>query len=240
VRSGTATTGRVRLVIVLSVAAAVTVMVGAILVAVGPVMRMVTKRPPAHLTRPGLDVIAAGIAFGLVVLVVFATTRIGGAGRRRRRKGRADHRRGAARQDPAAAPRGRSRSPGDGQDRLRDSTKPAGGHAPRDGAARSARPPVLNPTNVYSPGGLIDVPRDGHRPGTPVGEDIPEILRTAEASPPPAGPPRGAQAGGRAGPQPPRHGYPPGMNQAGTGRVPYVPGGQPVPSMPPRDPGRPR
>ena len=179
-RSGTATTGRVRLVIVLSVAAAVAVMTGAILVAVGPVMRMVTKRQPAHLTRLGLDVIAAGIAFGLVVLVVFAIARIGGAGRRRPRRGRADHRRGAARQDPAAS-RGRSRSPGHGKDRLQDGTKPAGGRAPRDGAARSARPPVLNPTNVYSPGGLIDVPRHGHGPGTAAGEDIPEILRTAGA-----------------------------------------------------------
>ena len=95
-----------RLVIVLSVVAAVTVMIGAILVAAGPVMRMVTKRQPAHLTRLGLDVIAAGIAFGLVVLVVFAIARIGGAGERRPRKGRTGHRRGAARQDPAAAPRG--------------------------------------------------------------------------------------------------------------------------------------
>ena len=66
-RSGTATTRRVRLVIVLSVAAALTVMIGAILVAVSVVMRMVTKHQPAHMTRLGLDVVAAGIAFALVV-----------------------------------------------------------------------------------------------------------------------------------------------------------------------------
>ena len=248
-RSETATTGRVRLVIVLSVAAAVTVMIGAVLVAVGPVMHMVTKRQPAHLTRLGLDVIAAGIAFGVVVLVVFAIARIGGTGRRRPRKGRTDHRRGAARQDPAAALRGHGRSPGQGRDRLRDGTPPGGDHAPRDGAARSARRSVLNPTNVYSPGGLIDVPRDGHGPGTPGGEDIPEILRTAGPGPAPGGPAPGAQAGGwsqdrsssgRAGPQPPRHGYPPGMNPGGPGRTPYGPGGQSVPPMPPRDHGRPR
>ena len=95
-----------RLVIVLSVVAAVTVMVGAVLVAVGPVMRMVTKRQPAHLTRLGLDVIAAGVAFGLVVLVVFAVTRIGTVGRRRPRTGKPGHRRGAARYDPAAATAG--------------------------------------------------------------------------------------------------------------------------------------
>ena len=108
-----------RLVLVLAVAAAVTVMIGAILVAVGPVMRMVTKRQPAHLTRLGLDVIAAGIAFGLVVLVVFAVTRIGRAGRRRSRTGRTGHRRGAARQEPAAATRGHGRPSGHGEDRPR-------------------------------------------------------------------------------------------------------------------------
>ena len=187
-----------RLVIVLSVVAAVTVMIGAILVAAGPVMRMVTKRQPAHLTRLGLDVIAAGIAFGLVVLVVFAIARIGGAGRRRPRKGRTDHRRGAARQDPAAASRGHGRSPGHGKDGLRSGTPAGGGHAARDGAARSARPPLLNPTNVYSPGGLIDVPRDGHGSGTPGGEDIPEILRTAGPGPAHAGPAPGAPPAGGA------------------------------------------
>ena len=119
-RSETASTGRVRLVIVLSVVAAVTVMIGALLVAGGPVMRMVNRRQPAHLTRPGLDVIAAGIAFGLMVLVVFAIMRINGAGGRGRRKGRTGHRRGAVRQDPAAAPGGQGTSPGPGQDRARE------------------------------------------------------------------------------------------------------------------------
>ena len=178
-RSDTATTRRVRLVIVLSVAAAVTVMIGVILMAAGVVMRMVTKHQPAHVTRLGLDVTAAGIAFGLVVLVMFTIARISGAGRRRRRRGRTGQRRGAVRQDPAAAPHGLGKSPGQGEDRLRTGTAPGGGNAQRDGAARSARPPVLNPTNVYSPGGLIDVPRDGHRSGTPASEDMPEILRTA-------------------------------------------------------------
>ena len=49
-RSGTATTRRVRLVIVLAVAAAVTVMIGAILVAVGPVMQAL-RRPVNDLSR---------------------------------------------------------------------------------------------------------------------------------------------------------------------------------------------
>ena len=236
-----------RLVIVLSVAAAVTVMIGAILIAASAVMRMVTKRQPAHLTRLGLDVVAAGIAFGLVVLVVFAIGRIGeraGPGR-----GRADgHRRGAARPDPRRPPRARRatgawQGPGSGR-------HPAGRrHAGRDGAARSGRPPVLNPTNVYSPGGLIDVPGDGRAPGTPDGQDIPEILRTAGPGPAPGGPVPGAHAGGRgqdrppsgwAGPQPPRPGYQPGMNPGGPGRAPHGPGGQPVPPCRPVITGAPR
>ena len=202
-------------------------------------MRMVTKRPPVHLTRLGLDVIAAGIAFGLVVLVVFAIARIAGAGKRRPRNGRTSHRRGAVRQNPAAAPGGYGGSPAPGQDRLRASPPSGGGHRPREGG----RPPVLNPTNVYSPGGLIDVPRDGHGRGTPGGEDIPELLRTAGPGPAPrdqaSGRSQDRPSSGRAGPQPPRQGYPPGMNPGGPGRAAYGPGGQPVPPMP-RGHGRPR
>src|SRR6266516_58954 len=149
-------------------------MIGAILIATSVVMRTVTKHQPAHMTRLGLDVVVAGIAFGLVVLVVFAVGRIGGAGRSRPRAGRADHRRGAPRPEPVAASRGR------------------GGHAGGDGAARSGRPPLLNPTNVYTPGGLIDPPGEGRAPGTPDGQDIPEILRTAGPGRAPGGPVPGA------------------------------------------------
>src|SRR6201986_4368649 len=203
-------------------------MIGAILVAVGPVMRVVTRRQPAHLTRLGLDGIAAGIAFGLVVLLVFAIVRISGAGVRGRRKGKTGHRRGAVRQDPAAAPGGQGTSPGQGQDRLRAGTAPAGGHAPREGAARFARPPLLNPPNAYSPGGLIDVPRDGRQPGKPGGEDSPEILRTAGPAPAPrawvSGRSQDRPPPGQAGPQPPRHRYPPCMNPGSPGRAAYGPG----------------
>jgi len=213
VRSGTATTRRVRLVVVLSVAAAITVVIGAILMAM---------HEPAHRTRLGPDLVAVGVVFGVVVFA------IGRAGRSRPRARRADHRRGAPRPEPAAASRGRG-----------------GG----DGAARSGRPPLLNPTNVYTPGGLIDPPGEGRAPGTPDGHDIPEILRTAGPGPAPGGPVPGAHAGGRgqerppsgwAGPQPPRPGYPPGMNQGGPGRMPYGLGGQPAPPVPPHDYGRPR
>src|ERR1022692_4787848 len=99
-----------RLVVILSVAGAATVTLGVILVILGLAMRSLTKQPAGSMTRLGLDVGAAGIVFGLIVLVVFAFTRGRGPGR------------------------------------------------------RSGRSHVLNPTGVYSPGGLLDVPRDvrGH------------------------------------------------------------------------------
>ena len=157
----------------------------------------------------------------------------GSGGRADPGRGRAGRITGAAapRPEPVAASRGR------------------GGHAGGDGAARSGRPPLLNPTNVYTPGGLIDPPGEGRAPGTPDGQDIPEILRTAGPGPAPGGPVPGAHAGGRgqerppsgwAGPQPPRPGYPPGMNPGGPGRMPHGPGGQPVPPVPPHEHGRPR
>ena len=183
-----------RLVIVLSLAAAVTVMIGAILVAVSVVMRMVTKHQPAHMTRLGLDVVAAGIAFGLIVLVVFAIGRIGGAGRSRPRQGRADHRRGA----PAPSPR----RPPEGMADHRDTAKTGAGR----GSQRSGVPPEATPGARAErvPGGR---PRSSHErvltwrphrhargwPTRPDGQDIPEILRTAGAAPVPGRP--GARGG---------------------------------------------
>ncbi len=72
-RSNTATTRRVRFVIILSVAAAVTVMLGAILVVASVVMRLLTRHPAGPIIRLGLDMIAAGIGFGLVVAVLERT-----------------------------------------------------------------------------------------------------------------------------------------------------------------------
>ena len=85
-RSGTATTRRVRLVIVLSVAAAVTVMIGAILMAM---------HQPAHMTRLGLDVAVAGVAFGVVVFAI---------GRRRADPGRGRAGRITGAEPPAPSP----------------------------------------------------------------------------------------------------------------------------------------
>ena len=180
-----------RLVIVLAVAAAVTVMLGAILVAASVVMRLLTRHEPANMTRLGLDVVAAGVVFGLVVLVLFAIARIGTGGASRPPVAAAQHRRGAVGPQPEAAspeygqPSGRGTSQGHRQDRLRAGARPAGSG---QGGARSGRPSVLNPTNVYSPGGLLDMPRDGRAPGAPAGQDIPEILRTAGPPPRPGAP----------------------------------------------------
>lgn len=70
-----------RLVIVLAVAAAVTVMLGLLLMAASVVMRLLTRHQPAHMARLGLDVVAVGIAFGLVVLAFFIRARNWGGGR---------------------------------------------------------------------------------------------------------------------------------------------------------------
>ena len=121
-RSNTATTRRVRLVIILAVAAAVTVMLGAILVAASVVMRLLTRHDPANITRLGMDVVAAGVAFGLVVLVVFAIARIG-----------------TARKVPAACRYGGSPAEGASARNRRHPTGPAShqGAAHRRGTART-------------------------------------------------------------------------------------------------------
>src|ERR1039457_5733095 len=102
-----------RLVVILSVAGAATVTLGVILVILGLAMRSLTRHPAGSMTRLGLDVGAAGIAIGLIVLVVFPFPRGRGPGR------------------------------------------------------RSARSHVTNPTSVYSPGVLLDVPRDVRGPEDP-------------------------------------------------------------------------
>src|SRR5437763_575637 len=90
------------------------------------------------------------------------------------------------------APKPEATVPGHRQEAPRPQTPEPPGHArpAGRGASRSARRPV-DPTNVYTPGGLIDVPGDGPVPGTPGGPPIPEILRTA--GPVPNGPIPGGQ-----------------------------------------------
>src|SRR5947207_4009681 len=165
-------------------------MLGALLLAASVAMPHVTKHPPlppAHLARMGLYVVAAGAAFGLVVLVIFAFGRRGNAGKPRPGPAPAGHRREAARgQSPAPPGPAGAAGPdpaGHGRDQDRGRAAAAGDRHAGRGGARSGRPPVLNPTNVYTPGGLIGAPRDGHAPAAPDGQPIPEILRTADQVP---------------------------------------------------------
>src|SRR5579875_4014394 len=88
VRSDTATASgasRVRLVIALSVAGAATVMLGAILLVMGLAMRVVSRHAAGQVAVLGLALAAAGTAFGLVTLLVFALTRALPAARTRPR-----------------------------------------------------------------------------------------------------------------------------------------------------------
>ena len=66
-RSDGVTVRRLRIVIVLAVAGAVTVMLGIIGVIVGAGMRFNTRHPVGRTVTLGIDVAVAGIAFGLVV-----------------------------------------------------------------------------------------------------------------------------------------------------------------------------
>jgi len=152
VRSNAATTRRVRVVTVLSVAAAVTVMLGAILVLASVVMRLVTRHQPAHMIQFGLDVVAAGIAFGLVVLVAFAIGRIGGAGRSR-------HGRSAARGRSAepAGPGTAGRRPAAGQPSATGQPSAAS----RPGTAWTGAGPGLRQKVAVTPDATAERARSG-------------------------------------------------------------------------------
>src|SRR5579864_3790599 len=104
------------------------VIAGGILVVESTAPHLVGRHSGLHYPFLGVAVGVAGLAVGLVTLLVFAFTR---AGRSRRRRPAGHQRRAAA-------------SPGSGRERGR----------------------ALKPTSVYSPGGLIDVPRDAHAPGS--------------------------------------------------------------------------
>src|ERR1700691_2531835 len=120
-------------------------MLSVILVILGAVMHLAVKHPAGGITRLGLDVVVAGIAFGLIVLVVFVATRGRAPGRSPGSSAGADRGKSAGRQPLAAA----------------------------SGGSRSARPHVMNPTTVYSPGGLFDAPGDTRGPASPAGHGAP-------------------------------------------------------------------
>ena len=78
-RSDTAPTGRVRLVITLSVISAVMIVAGGILVEA----HLTGHHPGGHLSSLGVALGVAGLAVGVVTLLVFALTRSGRSARRR-------------------------------------------------------------------------------------------------------------------------------------------------------------
>ena len=82
-RSDTVPAGRVRLVITLSVVSAVMVLAGGILVVATTATHLIGRRSGGHVTSLGVALGVAGLAVGLVTLVLFAFARS-----RRGRKGR--------------------------------------------------------------------------------------------------------------------------------------------------------
>jgi hypothetical protein len=97
----------VRLVITLSVVSAVMVMAGGILVVASSATHLIGRHSGSHYTSLGVAVGVAGLAVGLVTLLVFAFTR---AGRSRRRRP-AGHRRRAAASPGPGRERGRVLKP---------------------------------------------------------------------------------------------------------------------------------
>ena len=78
-RSDTATTGRVRLVVTLSVLSAAMVVAGGAVMIAGTDTRLLDGRLGDHPARLGAAVGAAGLALGLVTLLAFVFTRSGQA-----------------------------------------------------------------------------------------------------------------------------------------------------------------
>ena len=76
-RSDTATTGRVRLVVTLSVLSAAMVVAGGAVMIAGTDTRLLDGRLGDHPARLGAAVGAAGLALGVVTLLAFAFTRSG-------------------------------------------------------------------------------------------------------------------------------------------------------------------
>ena len=136
-----------------------------------------------------MGVAVAGMAFGLIVLVVFLFTR-GTAARAR-----------AGSRVPSA--RARSSPPPRAGARRQAGTRGGHGQPGRGASARLRKQQVLNPTTMYTPGGLLDMPSD-----TPDRAGGPRSAAGRPASR--ASGPR-STVPGRTG-APPRAAYPPGAS----------------------------
>src|SRR6201996_8093901 len=150
-------------------------------------MHLWIKHPPAHLARLGLAVGAAGIAFGVVVLVAYAFTRndlkrmaLAGASPEPVDPG-PDFAYDAASAYPSAAADWAYAGPG--------AAEPAGAGYP-------AGTQVLDPAGAHAPGGVTDAPRGRATAG---GRDFPAYQNVpgrpdGAGGPGPAPGPRGAAA----------------------------------------------
>ncbi|HEY6294802.1 MAG TPA: hypothetical protein VIX15_03985, partial [Streptosporangiaceae bacterium] len=202
-RSDSATL-RARLVLPGAVAGAVLVLLGAFSLGASITRRLDSKHPSGRIATLGLPVGFALIAAGLLVLLVCTLLKPRPSRRRSahaaKPRSQADHQRRAAVSDEPDHERVRAGAP-------------AAGRPEPDAGARSRRnrEQVLNPTTVYSPGGLLDIPRDARAPESAVTPEGP----WPQGTPGPYAPgPLGAQASqasqGRAG-GPSRPLYQPGM-----------------------------
>ena len=79
VRPQTTATRRVRIVIALAVAGAVTLMCGLLLVVIGLALQTLAKHPDQHVIGLGAEMAVAGFSFGMIVLAILVLLR-GGIG----------------------------------------------------------------------------------------------------------------------------------------------------------------
>jgi hypothetical protein len=233
-----------RLVISLAVVSAAAVLLGLALVVMSTAAHVVSRRPAGHVTVLGLALGAAGIAVGLVALLV-AFTRAGGSTRGGSRQAGSDRRHPESHRHRAATSRRQERARAGVGAAEREPGQP-----PRDSPSRPRRDQILSPTTVYSPRDLLDVPRDARAPGsagTPrtvpqppsrgTGPSGPQDPRKGSGTPTAARGSRGGRredpaSAGRMGGPPPRPNPPPGAYVAG-------PGWGPPPAQAARQPQRP-
>ena len=230
------------LVITLAVVSAVAVTLGLTLVIMSTAAHVVSSRPADHVTTLGLALGAAGIVVGLATLLVFAFTRGGRSTRGQGRPGRA----AADRRHTPGHRRRAATSPGQDRDQAATDAAERGPDQPADDSrSRPRRGQVLNPTTLYSPRGLLDVPRDARASGSagpagavpPPGSAGPQRAASPLES---AGPPRAAPPpAGRTGAPRPWPQHQPAAYSAGPGWGP-PPAARPPqqPVGPPRDRGR--
>ena len=250
-----------RIVIALVIVGAVVFMAGLLLVVVGVALQTVGKHPDTQTIGLGAEVAVAGFSFGMIVLAILVLLRGGitGAGiTSAPGRGRAGQYRPAM---AAAGAGGRNgagangQADGDGRAYAGAGARTGAGFMPNGHPGRAGPQPAsnggrnqrgrdqaLNPSNVITPGGLLDMPgstprgfaQDRATAGQPAGPDgyWPGAGNApGGARPSPAGS-RAAQAGPRAGQAGPPT-APGGQRPAQPGTPSAQGGKRPAPGAPP-------